>query len=213
MPSGLRKIFAEDGQRLSRASSLADISAMSSVTGMPSRASFSAGAIRSASVKRPEPYSPRREGETLDRARHADGERGIARFLRIGVALRIEKGFVRDRRRRGLAIVDRGIVAGRLVDQHEAAAAEIAGARIGHRERKADRDRGIHRIAALLQNVDADARRDRFLRHHHAVLGDDRLGMADLLVAPRRGRQRERADKRKAKRREGSNVDATLRGR
>jgi hypothetical protein len=52
----LRKIFAVDGQRLSRASSLVDISAMSSVTGMPSRASLSAGPIRSASVKWPEPY-------------------------------------------------------------------------------------------------------------------------------------------------------------
>ncbi len=46
------------------------------------------------------------------------------------------------------------------MDQHEAAAAEIAGARIGHRQRKADGDRGIHRIAALPQNVDADARRN-----------------------------------------------------
>ena len=68
------------------------------------------------------------------------------------------------------------------MDHHEAAAADIAGARIGHRQREADRDRGIHRVAAALQNVDADARRQRLLRHHHAVLGDDRLRLADLGV-------------------------------
>ena len=112
----------------------------------------------------------------------------------IGVTVCIEKGFVGDQRRRGFAIVDRGIVAGRLVDQHETAAAEIAGARIGHGERKACGNRGIHRIAALPQNVGADARRGRFLRHHHAVLGDDHLRMSDLLVAARRDRQREEAN-------------------
>src|ERR1700726_1633314 len=72
----------------------------------------------------------------------------------------------------------------------------MAGARIGHRQSKADGDRGIHRIAALPQNVGADARRNRLLRHHHAVLGDDHLGMADLLVAPRCDWQCERGDKR-----------------
>ena len=112
--------------------------------------------------------------------------------MRIGVALRIEKRFVRDRRRRGLAIIDRGIVAGSLVDHHETAATEIAGARIGHGERKADGNGGIHRISALPQNVGTDTRRRRFLRHHHAVFGDDRLRVADLLIASRRDRQRER---------------------
>ena len=65
------------------------------------------------------------------------------------------------------------------MDQHESAAADIAGARISHRHRKSDRDRRIHGIAALLQNIDADTRRERLLRHHHAVSGSDRLRMAD----------------------------------
>ena len=34
----------------------------------------------------------------------------------------------------------------------------IAGARIGHRQREADGDRGIDRVAAALENVGADAR-------------------------------------------------------
>ncbi len=108
--------------------------------------------------------------EAGDGAGHADGKRGIARFLRIGIALRIEKAFGVDAARRGFAIIDRGVVAIGEVDHHEAAAAEIAGARIADGQRKADRDRGIHRIAALLQNVVADAGRARLLRHHHAVL-------------------------------------------
>ncbi len=99
--------------------------------------------------------------EAGDGARHADRKRGIARLLRIGIALRVEKALGVDRRRRGFAIIDRGVAAVGAVDHHEAAAAEIAGARIAHRERKTDRDRGIHRIAALLQNVDADPRRAR----------------------------------------------------
>ena len=60
------------------------------------------------------------------------------------------------------------------VNHHEAAAADIAGARIADGERKTDRDGGIHRIAALLQDVDADMRRAGLLRHHHAVAGGDR---------------------------------------
>ena len=60
------------------------------------------------------------------------------------------------------------------VNHHKTAAADIAGARIADGERKTDRDGGIHRIAAVLQDVDADMRRAGFLRHHHAVAGGDR---------------------------------------
>ena len=57
------------------------------------------------------------------------------------------------------------------MDHHETAAADVAGARIGHGQRKAGGDRGIDRIAALSQNIGADLRRELFLRHHHAVFG------------------------------------------
>ena len=56
--------------------------------------------------------------------------------------------------------------------QHEAAAADIAGLRMRHRQREADRDRGIDRVAALPQDLHADARRVLLLRRHHAVAGD-----------------------------------------
>ncbi len=55
LPSLLRKIFADDGQRPSRTRARGSESAMSSSTAKPSRASAMAGAIRSASVSRPEP--------------------------------------------------------------------------------------------------------------------------------------------------------------
>ena len=45
------------------------------------------------------------------RARHANAERRRARLLRVGVALIVEKALGIDRRRRGLAIVDRRVLA------------------------------------------------------------------------------------------------------
>ena len=56
-----------------------------------------------------------------------------------------------------------------------AAAADIAGARIGHRHRKAGGDRGIDRIAAALQHIGPDPRCPPFLRHHHPMRRRARL--------------------------------------
>ena len=50
-------------------------------------------------------------GEPGDGSGNADGERGLARFLRIGIALRVEEGPAVDRRRRDFAIIDRRILA------------------------------------------------------------------------------------------------------
>ena len=61
------------------------------------------------------------------------------------------------------------------MDHHEAAAADIAGARIGDRHGEADRHGGVHRVAAAIENLHADTGGAAFLRHHHAVAGDDRL--------------------------------------
>ena len=88
------------------------------------------------------------------------------------------------------------------MDDHESAAADIAGARIGHGHGEPGRDRRVDRIAAALQNVGADARGNRLLRHHHAVSGGDGWRLAELRIelafAERRTmgqeRQRECAD-------------------
>ena len=117
-----------------------------------------------------------RQRQTCDSARHADRERRVARFFRIGFAVRVEKHRLGRGRRRGFAIVDRGIFTGLAeVDHHEAAAADIAGARISHRKRKADRNRGVDRVAAAIENFDPDTGGALFLRHHHAVVRQDRL--------------------------------------
>ena len=41
-----------------------------------------------------------------------------------------------------------------------------------HRHRKTDRDRGIDGIAAVLEDLEADPGRGRFLARDHAVLGE-----------------------------------------
>jgi hypothetical protein len=112
-----------------------------------------------------------------------DREPGIARLLRIRLALVVEEHVSARRLRSRLAVVD-GDGLARLgdVDEHEAAAADIAGPRQGHSECEADCHRRINRVAAALQEIDADAGRLRLLRCHHAVLGDDRQ-------VPRRVRQ------------------------
>ncbi len=113
-----------------------------------------------------------RQCKSRNRAGHADTERGVARFIGVGLAVRTQKDVARRRFRRGLAIIDGNVfVAFGGVDHHKTAAADISGARIGHGHRKAGRDRRIDRVAALSQDVGADLRRDFFLRDHHAVFG------------------------------------------
>ena len=97
------------------------------------------------------------ELEPGDRAGNADGEAGKAGLERIGFSVGVEKDVFGGRSGRSLAIVDGdGLPEIGAVDQHEAAAADIAGARQGHGEREADRHRRVDRIAAALQNVEAD---------------------------------------------------------
>ena len=84
------------------------------------------------------------------------------------------------------------------MDHHEAAAADIAGARIGDREREADRHRGVHRVAAAVEDFDADAGGAALLRHHHAVVGEDRRRRRNL----RRVRNRRDLRQRSARDRE-----------
>ena len=61
----------------------------------------------------------------------------------------------------------------RQVDGHEAATADIAAAGIHHRLRITDRHCGVDRVAAHLQDIDADLRSQVLRSHHHAIL---RLG-------------------------------------
>ncbi len=150
------------------------VSAMSSAMTKPSRASSMAGCEDLRERETARAVFLQRQCQPGDRAGHADAERGIARFIGVGLAVGSQKNIVRDRGRRSLAIVDGGVfVAPGRINHHEAAAADVSGARIGDGQRKAGGDRGIDRIAALPQDIGADLRGEPFLRHHHAVLGRD----------------------------------------
>ena len=94
-------------------------------------------------VRRPQPG---------DRAGHAGCLPPDQERLGNHVAVRVQVHVAIGRERRLLAVVEEfGLSV--LVNQHEAAAADIARDRIRDRKREADRNRGVHRIAAAAQHV------------------------------------------------------------
>ncbi len=98
------------------------------------------------------------EFEAGDGPRYADREPGIARLEWIGLAVGVKEHVFGRRDRRRFAVVDRdrSVEIG-AIDQHEAAAAEVAGARKRDGESESDRDRRIDRVAAAFQDVQPDA--------------------------------------------------------
>ncbi len=64
------------------------------------------------------------------------------------VAVFVEVHIGRGLRRRLLAVIEEVHFAIRPPKQHETAAADVARLRMGHRQRKSDRNRGIHRVPA-----------------------------------------------------------------
>ena len=72
-------------------------------------------------------------------------------------------------RRRGFAVVDKNLFVGLgEVNQHEAAAANIAGPRQCYGEREPCRHGRINGVAALLEHVEADLAGQLLRAHHHA---------------------------------------------
>ena len=66
-----------------------------------------------------------------------------------GIQIHIARGFLGG----ALAEIDEGGAAVGQADQHESAAAQVARERMRDGEREADRDRGVHGVAAVLENL------------------------------------------------------------
>ena len=108
--------------------------------------------------------------ETLDGARYPDGEIAVKTALADRVASGIEKHIGGRSARRHLAKIDDAVAPVGGVDQHKAATADIAAARVDDGQRIADRDRRIDRIAAGLKDAPAGLAGLVLRRHHHAAL-------------------------------------------
>ena len=103
-------------------------------------------------------------------ARVADGA-GVGDDVAGGVEVHVG-----GRGERGLlAVVDEDVFAGVLVDEHESAAAEVAGEGVDDGEREADGDGGVDGIAAGLQDSDAGVGGEVMHGDDHGVRGADGL--------------------------------------
>jgi len=133
-----------------------------------------------------------RIGQAGHGARDADRRRREQRLVDDHPALVVEIHVARRRRRRGLAEVDRDVLAGlAVVQDHEAAAADVARVGQRHRQRETDRHGRIDRVAALAQHVHADVRGQRTRRADHAVQGVHRVEyrVVEVVVDEARGRR------------------------
>ena len=80
----------------------------------------------------------------------------------------------REARRRPAARVEAVELAGlRFVVDREQVAADAVVVRLDEAHHRVGRDRGIHRVAAALENLHAGPRRQRLARRDDAVLGGD----------------------------------------
>ena len=107
-------------------------------------------------------------------AGHADGEVPLGGQALDDVAVLVEVHVGGGALGRRLAEIEEGLAAVGKLDGHEAAAAEIAGRRIDHGERIADRHRRVDRVAAALEHIHAHHRGQVLGGNHHPVFGGDR---------------------------------------
>ena len=112
--------------------------------------------------------------ESAHGAGNAGGFPAVQAFaggLSGSIQIHVARGFLGS----ALAKIDEGGTAVGETDQHESAAAQVSGVGMRHGERESDGDRGVHGIAAVLQDLDAHVGRQRLLRAHHGVAGANRL--------------------------------------
>jgi diadenosine tetraphosphatase ApaH/serine/threonine PP2A family protein phosphatase len=133
------------------------------------------------------PVRAQGEVQTGDRAGNGDGATSDGRGLRVHAPVGAQIHFARRLLRGLLAVVHKARAAVRQAHEHEAPAADIAGFRLDHGERKRDRHGCVHGVAALLEGLDAGFGGKRFIAHHHG------LSRAHRLRRPLRMRCRTRA--------------------
>jgi len=105
-----------------------------------------------------------------------------ARLVRVSIALGIEEHIARCGEGRFLAVVQRdGFPRPSEVNQHEAAATQIAGTGQRDREGETDGNGSVNGIAPCFEQRAAEATGDRLLGRHHAPLGND--GMQAIVAA------------------------------
>ena len=168
----LRKIAALGASLRNSSAASASMSASPWSSTKPSRASPIALAISAA--RGASPVFRARELKSRDRARHPDREIAAAAARRDRIAVRIEVHGGRRRGGRGLAEIDEGGAPVMEANGHEPAAAKIAGLGKGDRQRIADGNGGIDRIAAGLEHVDPGLGRQPVGADDHAMLGSNR---------------------------------------
>ena len=122
-----------------------------------------------------------RMGQPGDGAGDADRQMGVERAVGDHLALLVEIHVAESLGRGHLAEVAGDVLAALgVMDDHEAAAADIAGVRQHHRQGEADGHRRIDRIAAAPEDVDADLGRQPVFGGHHPVLAAD--GIEDVVA-------------------------------
>ena len=95
----------------------------------------------------------------------------VARRLSGSVQIHVARGFLR----RALAEIDESGAAVGEADQHESAAAQVAGVGMGHGQRESDGDRRVHGVAAVFAGPGRRRRSPGLLRDHHGVAGANRF--------------------------------------
>ena len=127
-------------------------------------------------------------GQAGHGAGHAHCGMGVERLAVDDVALGVLEGGAGGRGGRGLAEVQRHVLAGAgVMHHHETAAPDVAGVGQHHGQREAHRHGGVNGIAPGLQDVDTHLAGQRLFTGHHAMTGHHRMKDILLRVVARGG--------------------------
>ena len=112
---------------------------------------------------------------------------GGQRFFTVRIALVVEEHIARGVSGRHFAKIDRRGLAVFGAQQHKAAATQITGLRMRHRQRIPYGDRSIHGVPALFENIHPNLCGHGIDRGHHPLLRAN--GMEHILFHPIRYRR------------------------